>query len=134
MTKTTISTNVMNRTSLSFADCERVKRGQVYIADLGQGCGSEQQGIRPVLIVQNDKGNYYSNTVLVVPITSAHKKSIPTHVSLMKGTGGLTKDSTLVVEQMRTVDKSRLRNCIGALPTEIMNVVNEKILVQVGIC
>ena len=138
------------RTSLSHADCERIqkaasegnlyvgkpkeiRRGQIYIADLGSGCGSEQQGIRPVLIIQNDVGNHYGSTVLVVPITSQNKKIMPTHLRISSGTAGLTKDSTALVEQMRTVDKSRLRNCIGALTTDMMNVVNSKIMSQVGI-
>lgn len=138
------------RTSLSHADCERiqkaanegnlyvgkpkeVRRGQVYIADLGTGRGSEQQGIRPVLIVQNDIGNHFGNTVLVVPITSQMKKDMPTHVQISQGTAGLAKDSTALVEQMRTVDKSRLKNYIGAFTSDMMNVVNSKIMLQVGI-
>lgn len=139
------------RTSLSHADCERIqnaankgnlyvgkpkeiRRGQVYIADLGAGCGSEQQGVRPVLIIQNDIGNHFGNTVLVVPITSQTKKDIPTHIRISQGTAGLTKDSTVLVEQMRTVDKSRLRNCIGTFDSDMMTVVNSKIMIQVGIC
>lgn len=140
------------RMSLSHADCERmqkaanegnlyigkpkfkeVRRGQVYIADLGTGQGSEQQGIRPVLIVQNDIGNHFGNTVLVVPITSQMKKDMPTHVRIAQGTAGLTKDSTALVEQMRTVDKSRLKNYIGAFTSDMMSVVNSKIMLQVGI-
>ena len=137
------------RTSLSYADCERIqqaiskdnlvfkgneiKRGQVYIADLGDGVGSEQMGVRPVLIIQNDVGNHFSNTVLIVPITSAAKNGIPTHMGLKKGTAGLSKDSTLMVEQMRTVDKKRLRNCIGSFDDNLMNVVNQKVMIQVGI-
>ena len=138
------------RTSLSHADCERIqkaasegnlyvgkpkeiRRGQIYIADLGSGCGSEQQGIRPVLIIQNDVGNHYGSTVLVVPITSQNKKIMPTHLRISSGIAGLTKDSTALVEQMRTVDKSRLKNCIGCLTADMMNDVNSRIMIQVGI-
>lgn len=157
MTTNTIGATATKRTSLSYADCERiqnavgrdnlavidketinekktkVKRGQVYIADLGNGQGSEQSGIRPVLVIQNDVGNFYSNTVLIVPITSAMKKNIPTHMNLEKGTAGLTKDSTLIVEQMRTVDKTRLRHCIGVFSDNMMNIVDKKVMIQVGI-
>ena len=144
------TTNIRQRTSLSYADCERIqkaasdgnlyvgrpkeiRRGQVYIADLGSGCGSEQQGVRPVLIIQNDVGNHFGNTVLVVPITSQNKKEMPTHLRLSQGEGGLTKDSTALVEQMRTVDKSRLRNCIGILTSDMMEAINGKIMIQVGL-
>lgn len=138
------------RTSLSHADCERIqkaasegnlyvgrpkeiRRGQVYIADLGTGQGSEQQGIRPVLIIQNDVGNHFGSTVLVVPITSQNKREMPTHLRISSGIAGLTKDSTALVEQMRTVDKSRLKNCIGCLTADMMNDVNSRIMIQVGI-
>ena len=143
--------NTTSKASLSYTDCENIQRsirnktfnvshdfsdierGQIYIANLGDGLGSEQCGIRPVLIVQNNKGNKFSPTITVIPITSANKKEIPTHVSLPKFTGGLAKDSTLVVEQMRTIDKSRLSKFIGRLPENIMNAVNSKILIQMGL-
>lgn len=138
-----------SKTALSHADCDRIneafekgrvcknpnniKRGEIYIADLGMGIGSEQRGIRPVLIIQNDIGNHFGNTVLVVPISSSNKREMTTHLSLSKGTGGLAKDSTLIVEQMRTVDKGRLRNRIGLLSADIMSKVNAKIMIQTGI-
>lgn len=145
------TTIIRQRTSLSYADCDRIqkaasegnlyvnrpkeiRRGQVYIADLGSGQGSEQQGVRPVLIIQNDVGNHFGNTVLVVPITSQMKKDMPTHMRISQGTAGLTKDSTALIEQMRTVDKSRLRHCIGVFTSEMMNIVNDKIMIQVGLC
>lgn len=145
------TTIIRQRTSLSYADCDRIqkaasegnlyvnrpkeiRRGQVYIADLGSGQGSEQQGVRPVLIIQNDVGNHFGNTVLVVPITSQMKKDMPTHMRISQGTAGLTKDSTALIEQMRTVDKSRLRHCIGVFTSEMMSVVNNKIMIQVGLC
>lgn len=146
-----METTIRQRTSLSYADCDRIqkaasegnlyvnrpkeiRRGQVYIADLGSGQGSEQQGVRPVLIIQNDVGNHFGNTVLVVPITSQMKKDMPTHMRISQGTAGLTKDSTALIEQMRTVDKSRLRHCIGVFTSEMMNIVNDKIMIQVGLC
>lgn len=145
------TTIIRQRTSLSYADCDRIqkaasegnlyvnrpkeiRRGQVYIADLGSGQGSEQQGVRPVLIIQNDVGNHFGNTVLVVPITSQIKKDMPTHMRISQGTAGLTKDSTALIEQMRTVDKSRLRHCIGVFTSDMMSVVNNKIMIQVGLC
>ena len=114
-------------------DLKTIKRGEIYIADLGIGVGSEQQGIRPVLIIQNDIGNHFGNTVLVVPISSSNKREMATHLPLSKGTGGLSKDSTLIVEQMRTVDKGRLRNYIGSLSNSIMGDVNTKIMIQAGL-
>lgn len=146
-----METTIRQRTSLSYADCDRIqkaasegnlyinrpkeiRRGQVYIADLGSGQGSEQQGVRPVLIIQNDVGNHFGNTVLVVPITSQMKKDMPTHMRISQGTAGLTKDSTALIEQMRTVDKSRLRHCIGVFTSDMMNIVNDKIMIQVGLC
>ena len=111
-----------------------VKRGDIYYADLSPVVGSEQGGVRPVLIIQNDIGNHFGNTVLVVPITSQTKKDIPTHIRISQGTAGLTKDSTVLVEQMRTVDKSRLKNCIRTFDSDMITVVNSKIMIQVGIC
>ena len=143
--------NITYKNSLSYTDCEsiqksiqdktfkvsndfsNIERGQIYIADLGVGTGSEQGGIRPVLVVQNDKGNRFSPTITIVPITTATKRTIPTHINLPKSTGGLAKDSTIVVEQMRTIDKSRLGKFIGKLPDQIMNVVNGTILIQIGL-
>lgn len=147
----TTNDNIIKKASLSFADCKNieravnngtfeirntlpdVKRGEIYIADLGTGTGSEQRGVRPVLVIQNDIGNHFSSTIIVIPITSAIKKNLPTHLQLSRGTGGLLKDSTLVVEQMRTIDKSRLRNCIGKLSSQTMEDVAQKVMIQVGI-
>ena len=144
-----MNTNTKTKVSLSFTDCQRInkaasegklhkmvgeiKRGQIFIADLGVGVGCEQQGIRPVLIVQNDVGNRYSRTVAIVPITSASKKNIPTHLKLSAGVGGLNKESTLIVEQTRTIDKDRLVNYIGALSNDVMKEVNKRLVMQLGI-
>lgn len=91
-------------------------RGDIYYADLSGGIGSEQGGTRPVLVVQNDIGNFYSPTTIVVAITAQRQKSnIPTHAKIAKGISGLLKDSIALTEQVRTVDKTRLRNKIGHL-------------------
>lgn len=98
-----------------------MKRGDIYLADLDPVIGSEQGGRRPVLIVQNDKGNRFSPTVIVVPITSAGRKhALPTHVHLPGGTGGLKKPSIVLCEQLRTLEKIRLERYMGRLEAEIL--------------
>ena len=103
-----------------------IKRGDLYYADLRPVVGSEQGGIRPVLIVQNDIGNKYSPTTIVVAITSRPKHSIPTHVAIHSDDeNGLKKDSIVMLEQLRTVDKSRIKDKIGHLSQEdLYNVMN----------
>ncbi len=102
-----------------------MKRGDIYIAGLDPVVGSEQGGRRPVLIVQNDKGNRFSPTVIVVPITSAERKhTLPTHVHLPGGTGGLNKPSIVLCEQLRTLEKTRLERYMGRLGTEILKQVD----------
>ena len=109
-----------------------IKRGELYYADLSPVIGSEQGGIRPVLVVQNDVGNKYSPTVIVAAITSQiNKAKIPTHIEL--GTShGLTKDSVLLLEQIRTLDKRRLKERIGVLDDKCMKSVNEALLISLG--
>lgn len=109
-----------------------VTRGDLYYADLSVGIGSEQGGLRPVLIIQNDMGNKYSNTVIAAAITSKNKKELPTHIELQKKFG-LMKDSIILLEQIRTIDKSRLRNKIGHLDDITMNEVDRAITVSFGI-
>ena len=93
-----------------------VKRGEIYYADLSPVVGSEQGGIRPVLIVQNDVGNRHSPTVIAAAITSQKDKAkLPTHISVQAATCGLTKDSIVLLEQIRTIDKRRLKDRMGAL-------------------
>ena len=93
-----------------------VHRGEVFYADLSPVVGSEQGGVRPVLIVQNDVGNRFSPTVIAAAITSKQDKShLPTHIGLKAGTGGLTRDSVVLLEQIRTLDKRRLRERAGKL-------------------
>lgn len=90
---------------------KEVKRGEVFYADLSPVVGSEQGGVRPVLIVQNDVGNRHSPTVIAAAITSKQDKTnLPTHIGIKAGTGGLTRDSVVLLEQVRTLDKRRLRS------------------------
>ena len=98
---------------------ENIKRGELFYANLSPVVGSEQGGLRPVLIVQNDIGNKYSPTVIVAAITSKiNKAKIPTHIELSATTYGLEKDSVVLLEQIRTLDKSRLEKKIGAIVPE----------------
>lgn len=109
------------------------KRGDIFFADLGPVIGSEQDGIRPVLIVQNDLGNKYSPTVIVVPITTKIKSKLPTHIPIKKGLSGLKKDSILLIEQLRTLDKSRLKERIGKVDNKILEDVKEALKVSLNI-
>lgn len=109
------------------------KRGEVWWAVLGQGEGSEQMGERPVLIIQNDVGNHYSPTVIVASITDIKKRYMPTHVSL-RGTDGLKKASAVLLEQLRTIDKSRLINRLGSVGQETMKEVDKAIEISLGLC
>lgn len=107
-----------------------IKRGDIYYADLGPVIGSEQDGIRPVLIVQNDIGNKYSPTIIALAITSKIKLKLPTHI-LIKGIKyGLPKDSVVLAEQIRTLDKSRLREKIGTLDKKTMEKVKEALKIS----
>lgn len=109
-----------------------IKRGELYYADLSPVVGSEQGGVRPVLIVQNDVGNKYSPTVIVAAVTSQiNKARIPTHIEL-NSSYGLTKDSVLLLEQIRTLDKRRLREKIGILDDKCMENVNQALLISLG--
>ena len=111
-----------------------VKRGYIYYADLSPVVGSEQGGVRPVLIVQNDTGNRYSPTVIAAAITSqVNKARLPTHIELSAQKYGLTKDSVVLLEQIRTLDKRRLREKMGRLDTELMEKVDSAIAVSFGL-
>jgi len=111
-----------------------VKRGDIYYADLSPVIGSEQGGIRPVLVVQNDVGNKYSPTIIVAAITSQiNKAKLPTHVEINALEYGLTKDSVVLLEQVRTIDKRRLREKIGHFDEEKMNKVNDALLISFGL-
>lgn len=111
-----------------------VRRGEIYYADLSPVIGSEQGGIRPVLIVQNDIGNKYSPTVIVAAITSqCTKAKLPTHIEITSKKCGLSKNSVVLLEQVRTLDKSRLKTKIGELEDEYMNFVDSAILISLGL-
>ena len=111
-----------------------VHRGDIYYADLSPVVGSEQGGLRPVLIVQNDTGNRHSPTVIAAAITSQTGKArLPTHIELGAGGFGLNRDSVVLIEQIRTLDKSRLRERMGALDAPTMARVNGAIAVSFGL-
>lgn len=111
-----------------------VKRGEVYYADLSPVIGSEQGGIRPVLIVQNDMGNKYSPTVIISAITSQITKAkLPTHVEVSANTWGFEKDSVILLEQIRTLDKKRLREKITVLDNEIMKKIDKALKISLGL-
>ena len=111
-----------------------VKRGDIYYADLSPVIGSEQGGIRPVLIIQNDVGNKYSPTVIAAAITSQiNKAKMPTHIELPASEYGLYKDSVVLLEQIRTIDKKRLREKVAHLDKGLMEDVNSALAVSFGI-
>ena len=111
-----------------------IKRGDIYYADLSPVVGSEQGGLRPVLIVQNDVGNRYSPTVIAAAITSRMGKArLPTHIDIYANEVGLAKDSVILLEQVRTLDKRRLREKMGHLDSGVMERVNTAISVSLGL-
>ena len=111
-----------------------VKRGEVFYADLSPVVGSEQGGIRPVLIVQNDIGNRHSPTVIAAAITSKHDRTnLPTHIALKSGQCGLTRDSVILLEQVRTLDKRRMRVCTGRIDQELQRQVDTALQVSFGL-
>lgn len=110
------------------------KRGEIYYANLSPAVGSEQGGMRPVLIIQNDVGNKFSPTVIAAAITSQRGKgNIPTHIELSSFDCGLPKDSVVLLEQIRTIDKSRLKQKIGSLSADSMSKINLAIAVSFGL-
>ncbi len=111
-----------------------VKRGDIFYADLSPVVGSEQGGLRPVLIVQNDTGNKHSPTVIAAAITSqVGKARLPTHIELTGQSCGLSRDSVILLEQIRTIDKSRLRERMGTLTDPLMSEVDNAIAVSFGL-
>ena len=111
-----------------------IKRGYLYYADLSPVVGSEQGGVRPVLIIQNDIGNKYSPTVIVAAITSQiNKAKLPTHIEISANEYGLNKDSVILLEQIRTIDKKRLREKIGCLDKNMMLKVNNSLQISLGL-
>ncbi|MBR4003342.1 MAG: type II toxin-antitoxin system PemK/MazF family toxin [Clostridia bacterium] len=111
-----------------------IKRGDLYFADLSPVVGSEQGGIRPVLVIQNDIGNKYSPTVIAAAITSKlNKAKLPTHIEISSSEYGLEKDSVVLLEQIRTIDKTRLKEKIGELNSIKMNQVNKAMMISLGV-
>jgi mRNA interferase MazF len=111
-----------------------VKRGDIYYADLSPVVGSEQGGIRPVLVLQNDIGNKYSPTVIVAAITSQINKSkLPTHLSIRADQFGIAKDSVILLEQLRTIDKKRLRERVCHIDTDNMKKIDYALKISLGL-
>ena len=111
-----------------------VRRGDIYYADLSPVIGSEQGGLRPVLIVQNDVGNKYSPTVIAAAITSRMSKTkLPTHIDVYANKVGLAKDSVILLEQIRTIDKKRLKEKMGHLDDSLMREVDDAISISFGL-
>ena len=112
----------------------QVERGELYYADLSPVVGSEQGGIRPILIVQNDIGNRYSPTVICAAITSQiNKAKLPTHIEIDSNRYPLIKDSVVLLEQVRTIDKKRMKEKIGHLDDVIMKKVDKALLISLGL-
>ena len=112
---------------------KQVRKGELYFAELSGTVGSEQDGVRPVLIIQNDVGNRNSPTTIIAPLTSKHGKAVlPTHITLAKKYG-LSEKSLVLLEQIRTIDKCRLFNYIGTIDTETMKQVDDCIRISFGI-
>lgn len=111
-----------------------VKRGDIFYADLSPVVGSEQGGVRPVVVIQNDVGNKFSPTVIIAAVTSQiNKAKLPTHIEIVADDYGLAKDSVILMEQIRTIDKKRLRERIGRLDEELMEKVNNALSVSFGL-
>ena len=111
-----------------------MRRGDIFYADLSPVVGSEQGGVRPVLIVQNDTGNRHSPTVIAAAITSqTGKAKLPTHINLAANSSGLPKDSIILLEQIRTLDKRRLREHMGRVDDQVMRRVDNAIAVSFGL-
>ena len=111
-----------------------VKRGDIFFADLSPVVGSEQGGVRPVLIIQNDTGNQYSPTVICAAITSQmNKAKLPTHIALSAGRYALPKDSVVLLEQLRTIDKKRLREKVCRLDQAIMSHIDRALMISLAL-
>lgn len=109
-----------------------IKRGDIFYADLNPVVGSEQGGIRPVLVVQNNVGNKHSPTVVILPLSTAKKHCLPTHIHI-HGSKTLPKDSVVLAEQIRTIDRNRLGDYIGSLDAEMMNEINKAMKISIGV-
>ena len=111
-----------------------VKRGDIFYADLSPVVGSEQGGVRPVLVIQNNIGNKYSPTIIIAAITSQiNKAKLPTHIEITSQEYGLPKDSVVLLEQIRTIDKKRLREKIGKFDNEMMRYIDDALKISMGL-
>lgn len=112
----------------------KIKRGDIFFADLSPVVGSEQGGVRPVVVIQNDVGNKYSPTIIIAAITSQlHKAKLPTHIGISAETFGLPKNSVILLEQLRTIDKKRLREKIGVFDNKIMMKIDDGLKTSLGL-
>lgn len=111
----------------------KVKKGEIYLIDLGKRIGSEQGGIRPGLVIQNNIGNKYSPTVIIATITSKTKNNLPTHFFLQKGNGGIKENSTVLFEQILTVDKTRLIRKVGEVTATTLSEMDKCAMVSLGL-
>lgn len=111
----------------------RIKRGDIYYADLSPVVGSEQSGIRPIVIIQNDVGNKYSPTIIGIAITSKVKNKMPTHIEIEGSKYGLDKDSVILAEQIRTLDKSRLIKKVGTLDKDTLEKIKRALEISFGL-
>ena len=109
-----------------------IKRGDVFFADLDPVVGSEQGGIRPVLVVQNNIGNRYSPTLVVLPLSTAKKNHMPTHIHIC-GSKSLPRDSIVLAEQIRTIDRYRLKSYVGSVDFELMEKVEKAMKISIGV-
>jgi len=109
------------------------KRGEIYFATLEQGLGSEQNGFRPVIILQNDIGNELGQTTIIAPITSKQKKYLPTHVEISKHESGILEDSIILLEHIQTIDKSRMISFVGCATKELMEKIETAIHISLGV-
>jgi len=114
-------------------ECDIMKRGEIYRADLDPVVGSEQGGIRPVVIIQNDIGNLHSTTVIVAAVTTRSKKAnLPVHVAITAEESGLNRDSVVLLEQLRTLEKSRLTKYLGCLSADAMRRIDKALALSLG--
>lgn len=109
-----------------------VKRGDIFYADLSGTIGCEQGGIRPVLVLQNDVGNFHSPTVIIAPISTAGKHYLPVHICIGRN-GGLSRNSTVFLEQIRTIDRQRIRHYVGTLDGRMMRKIEDAIKISLGV-
>ncbi len=113
-------------------DKQEIKRGDIFYANLSPALGSEESGMRPVLVIQCDRGNWHSPTVIVAPITSRQNDRQPFHVAIQRY-GTLNKPSLILLEQVRTLDKQRLEDYIGRIPKQKMLQVNQALMISMGL-